>query len=201
MRDGDTTTKLKAGIIVLVVILITIIVGSRSCDSEPASENATPLFDYDESTEEASDYEETSAHSGDIVEVPFEYDNNGLKVVKVKINNTLTIDMIIDSGCTSTLISLAEADYLWKKGVLTKYDFIGNTKSRLANGKIVNNMMFNLKEIVIGDKLVAHNVEVCVSDNVNSGLLLGNEVLDRAASYTVDTEAKVQLKEESIYES
>lgn len=197
MRDGDTTKKLKAGIIVLVVILITIIVGSRSCDSEPASENATPLFDYDESTEEASDYEETSAHSGDIVEVPFEYDNNGLKVVKVKINNTLTIDMIIDSGCTSTLISLAEADYLWKKGVLTKYDFIGNTKSRLANGKIVNNMMFNLKEIVIGDKLVAHNVEVCVSDNVNSGLLLGNEVLDRAASYTVDTEAKVikfQLK-------
>lgn len=197
MRDGDTTKKLKSGIIVLVVILIAIIVGSRSCDSEKTSDNATPLYGYDESTEEASDYEETSAHSGDIVEVPFEYDNNGLKVVKVKINNTLTIDMIIDSGCTSTLISLAEADYLWKKGVLTKYDFIGNTKSRLANGKIVNNMVFNLKEIVIGDKLVAHNVEVCVSDNVNSGLLLGNEVLDRAASYTVDTEAKVikfQLK-------
>lgn len=197
MRDGDTAKKWKVGIILFVVILIAIIAGSRSCDSEPASENATPLFDYDESTEEVNDYEETSAHSGDIVEVPFDYDNSGLKVVKVKINNTLTIDMIIDSGCSSTLISLAEANYLWDKGVLTKNDFKGNTKLRLADGKIVNNMVFNLKEIVIGDKLVAHNVEVCVSDNVNSGLLLGNEVLDRAASYTVDTEAKVikfQLK-------
>lgn len=197
MRDGDTAKKWKVGIILFVVILIAIIAGSRSCDSEPASENATPLFDYDESTEEVNDYEETSAHSGDIVEVPFDYDNSGLKVVKVKINNTLTIDMIIDSGCSSTLISLAEADYLWKKGVLTKNDFKGVSKARLANGGIAENLVFNLKELVIGEKIVVRDVEVMVSDNVNSGLLLGNEVLDRAASYTVDKTAQVirfQLK-------
>lgn len=197
MRDGDTAKKWKVGIILFVVILIAIIAGSRSCDSEPASENATPLFDYDESTEEVNDYEETSAHSGDIVEVPFDYDNSGLKVVKVKINNTLTIDMIIDSGCSSTLISLAEADYLWKKGVLTKNDFKGVSKARLANGGVAENLVFNLKELVIGEKIVVRDVEVMVSDNVNSGLLLGNEVLDRAASYTVDKTAQVirfQLK-------
>ena len=159
MRDGDTAKKWKVGIIVLVVILIAIIVGSRSCDSEPASDNATPLYGYDESTEEVNDYEDTSAHSGDIVEVPFEYDSSGLKVVIVKINNTLTIDMIIDSGCSSTLISLAEANYLWDKGVLTKNDFKGNTKLRLADGKIVNNMVFNLKEIVIEINYTDHEID------------------------------------------
>lgn len=195
MRDGDTAKKWKVGIILFVVILIAIIAGSRSCDSELASDDATPLYGYEDA--ESSSVGDSEAYSDNIVEVPFDYDNSGLKVVKVKINNTLTIDMIIDSGCSSTLISLAEADYLWKKGVLTKNDFKGVSKARLANGGIAENLVFNLKELVIGEKIVVRDVEVMVSDNVNSGLLLGNEVLDRAASYTVDKTAQVikfQLK-------
>lgn len=122
--------------------------------------------------------------------VPFK-EEGGVKTVEVKVNGKLGVDMILDSGCSGTLISLAEARYLYDTGRLTADDFLGTSQSQIADGSIVENMVVNLKQIVIADQLVCTNVTATVASNTQAPLLLGNEVLNRSASYAVDNVHKV----------
>lgn len=124
------------------------------------------------------------------VEVPFE-ERNGVKLIDVTVNGQFTVKMILDSGCSGTLISIAEAKYLYEKGCFTKDDIIGVTQSQIADGSIVENMVINLKELVIGGQIACTNVIATVSGNTLAPLLLGNEVLNRVPSYSVDNENKV----------
>lgn len=132
-----------------------------------------------------TDLEYTS--SDNLVRVPFK-NSGGIKTVQCLINGSILTDMILDSGCSGALISISEAQYLWSRGELTSDDYMGNSQSVIADGSIVENMVFNIKSIVIADKIECRNVEVTVSANPGAPLLLGNEVLDRMPSYTIDNE-------------
>lgn len=130
-------------------------------------------------------YEE---QSGEIISIPY-VEKGGVKYVDVAVNG-FGFQMIFDTGCSGTLISVAEARYLYEKGYLTDDDFLGVTKAQIADGSIVENMVINLKEVVIGDRILCKNVQATVSANNNAPLLLGNEVLNRVAAYAVDNENK-----------
>lgn len=126
----------------------------------------------------------------DEVIVPFT-EKGGVKYLDVTVNREFTVKMILDSGCSSTLISIAEARFLYEKGGLTQDDILGTTQSQIADGTIVENMVINLRELVIGGQIVCSDVTAVVSSNTQAPLLLGNEVLDRAPSYSVDNQNKV----------
>lgn len=143
-------------------------------------EKRKPVYYDSEIAEEESLY----AQSGDEVVVPYRSED-GVKYVKVTVNG-VEFDMIFDTGCSTTLISLAEANYLYQKGELDQEDILGVSKSQIADGSIVENMVVNLKEVIIGDKISCPNVKATVSSNVQAPLLLGNEVLDRVATITID---------------
>ena len=81
---------------------------------------------------------------------------------------------------------MAEANYLYQKGLLSQEDVIGVAHSQIADGSIVENMVVNLKEVVIDDRISCPDVKATVSSNVQAPLLLGNEVLDRVATITID---------------
>lgn len=138
------------------------------------------------SSETSADYEQITG--GDIVSIPFK-EKGGVKYVKVAVNG-FGFEMIFDTGCSGTLISVAEANYLYEKGYLTKDDILGVGQSQIADGSIVENMVVNLKEVVLDGKIRCANVTATVSANNNAPLLLGNEVLDRVAAYSVDNENK-----------
>ncbi len=143
-------------------------------------EKRKPVYYDSEITEEESLY----AQSGDEVVVPYRSED-GVKYVKVTVNG-VDFDMIFDTGCSGTLISVAEANYLYQKGALSEGDFIGVAKSQIADGSIVENMVVNLKEVVIDNRISCSDVKATVSGNVQAPLLLGNEVLDRVATITID---------------
>ncbi|MBQ0030157.1 MAG: retroviral-like aspartic protease family protein [Bacteroidales bacterium] len=171
--------------------LFTVLLMLFSCGGNEEKKNLafnddaeTTELEFDDEDDTGS---ETESESG-MVSVPFE-EAGGVKFVEVKVNG-LGVDMILDSGCSTTLISMAEAQYLYDKGRLTHEDFIGTAQSSIADGSIVENMIVNLREVVIGDAIVCKDVEACVSANNDAPLLLGNEVLNRAASYTIDNENK-----------
>lgn len=124
------------------------------------------------------------------VAVPF-VEQNGVKLIDVTVNRQFTVKMILDSGCSGTLISIAEAKYLYEKGCFTQDDILGTTQSQIADGSIVENMVINLRELVIGGQIACTNVTTTVSANAQAPLLLGNEVLNRAPSYSVDNENKL----------
>ena len=151
---------------------------------------APPYFETSNaSVEQDGNLPESELSSGDIVAVPF-IESGGVKYIEVELNRTFIVRMILDSGCSGALISVAEAQHLYSKGVLTDEDFVGKSKSMIADGSVVENMVVNLREVIIGGKIICPNVQATVSSNAQAPLLLGNEVLNRTASYTVDNQNK-----------
>ena len=152
------------------VLFLTICILLLSCAKEkkrpvyysevPLQEESVPFTDSDE------------------VVIPFR---------KVKING-LACDMIFDTGCSLTLISLSEAAALYQKGELLEEDFKGTSRSQIADGSVVDNMVVNLREIILDDKIICRDVTATVSNNIHAPLLLGNEVLNRLATITIDNE-------------
>lgn len=175
-----------------IILFILTIVTLVACKKE----RRRPVY-YAEmpSTEVASSPEpEAKAEpEADKVIIPYR-EKNGVKYVDVKVNG-VAFEMILDTGCSSTLISLAEASYLYLKGQLSIDDFQGMSRSKIADGSVTEDMVVKLREVTIADKVVCPDVIATVSINLHAPLLLGNEVLDRVATITIDNEKKeLQLK-------
>lgn len=175
------------------ILLILIIAALFSCNDKKKQLSFYDNSEILEDSVEAYDnqYRTTIAYdSSKEVSVPFT-EQAGLKLIDVTVNRKFTVKMILDSGCSGTLISIAEAKYLFDKGCFTEEDILGTTKSMIADGSIVENMVINLRELVIGGQIVCTDVTATVSENTQAPLLLGNEVLNRAPSYSVDNKNKV----------
>ena len=140
---------------------------------------------------EVEDIEEDSSSTqiDEGIQIPFR-EENGVKYVTVKVNG-IEFEMIFDTGCAVTLISVAEANYLYQKGKLTNHDILGTTRSVIADGSIVENMVVHLDNVIISNKIDCSDVRAIVSNNVNAPLLLGNDVLNRLAEITIDNQNKV----------
>ena len=137
-------------------------------------------------------YESISASNTGTIDVPFKLESR-VKYVQVKING-LSTDMVFDTGCSTTLISVLEAQQLVKRGLLSKDDFLGTTEAIIADGSVGEDAVFNIRTLELTDgnrTIVCRNVLTQVSSNAEAPVLLGNGVLDRVASYTIDNEAKV----------
>ena len=135
------------------VLFLSLIMVLMSCGGEKRK----PIYvDLDEATEES-----LYAQSGDEIIVPFR-NENGVKYVAVKVNG-VGFEMIFDTGCSGALISVAEANYLYQKGKLTQDDILGTAQSQIADGSVVENMVVNLKEVVINDQILCPNVKATVS--------------------------------------
>lgn len=181
---------------IFIYLTLSVCIFFSSCDSEKkkqlafydTEENAMDSVIYDNANFDTST--EVPHESSNDIKVPFE-EKNGVKLIDVTVNGQFTVKMILDSGCSGTLISIAEANYLYEKGCFTKDDIIGVAQSQIADGSIVENMVINLKELVIGGKIACTNVVATVSGNTQAPLLLGNEVLNRVPSYSVDNENKI----------
>lgn len=130
--------------------------------------------------------EESNLLDNDEIIIPFR-EEGGVKYVPVKVNG-LACDMIFDTGCSLTLISLTEAACLYRKGELFEDDFLGTSRSQIADGSVVENMVVNLREVILDDKIICQNVTATISSNIHAPLLLGNEVLDRLATITINNE-------------
>lgn len=134
-------------------------------------------------------YEQTPITESETISIPY-VEKNGVKYIAVKINGGPTFDMIVDTGCSGVLISIKEAQYLAQSGLLTEEDYRGNALSSIADGSIVENMVFNIKEMIIGGKIVCSDVDVTVSNNISAPMLLGNGVFDRISYFSIDNANK-----------
>lgn len=125
----------------------------------------------------------------DVVEVPFK-ETSGVRIIPVSING-IDMTMIFDTGASTTCISLTEAMFLLKQGLLTEDDILGKVNSTVADGRITQNTIVRLKEVVIGGKIYFTDVRAVVVNSLDAPLLLGNaDILDRVASFKIDNESE-----------
>ncbi len=117
--------------------------------------------------------------------IPFKVASSGVITIPVTING-MHLDMIFDTGASSTFITLAEANYLFEKGRLSDDDIIDIMQFQTADGGITAGVTINLREVVLGDQLRLTNVEAVVVENQQAPLLLGQSVMKHFAETSID---------------
>lgn len=109
---------------------------------------------------------------------------SGIYEVACSINN-LPLKFIFDTGASSVSISSVEASFMLKNGYLTADDIKGKEYFSTATGEIHEGTIIRLREIKIGDA-VLKNIDASVAHNQQAPLLLGQSVLERFGTITID---------------
>lgn len=122
--------------------------------------------------------------------IPYTEDEDNTIMLPVKING-VGLDMIFDTGASSTCITLAEALYLYGKGLLRENDIGDEELFQTADGSISVGLRVILSEVVIGDAVKLNNVEAVVVEDLQAPLLLGQSVLRNFKEVSVDRENNV----------
>lgn len=174
----------RAGI--LFMILFTCINCSTDSESDTSylesGDSEYPL--YQDNTDEKVSLEENS------INIPYSEMYGNTITIPVKLNG-MSLDMIFDTGASSTCITLAEAQYLYEKGNLTNEDILDIQQFKTADGSITAGLRIILRDVSIGDKINLHDIEAIIVQNQKAPLLLGQSVMKKFREITVDRENKV----------
>jgi uncharacterized protein len=109
---------------------------------------------------------------------------NGTYVIPVLINDTITLDFVVDSGASDVSIPADVVTTLMRTGTLKQSDFLDQKTYKLADGSTVPSQTFRLRSLKVGSKVI-ENVSGSVT-SVKGTLLLGQSFLNRFRSWSVD---------------
>ena len=126
----------------------------------------------------------TAVKEEQITEVPITRRVGGTFNVDCSVNG-LALNMIFDTGASDVSISKVEADFMLKNNYLSMSDIKGKQYYQTADGGISEGTVITLKEVRIGDA-VLHNVDASVVKSQKAPLLLGESVLQKFGTFTVD---------------
>jgi clan AA aspartic protease (TIGR02281 family) len=99
--------------------------------------------------------------------------------------NGLPLKMIFDTGAADVTISSVEAAFMLKNGYLSDNDVKGRRNYMTASGDVHEGTILRLKEVKLGDA-VLKNVDASVVHNQKAPLLLGQSVLEKFGTITID---------------
>lgn len=116
-------------------------------------------------------------------EIPIER-SGGAYLVPVRINQTITLPFILDTGAEDLVIPVDVALTLMRAGALTRSDFIGKARYTMANGSEAVQDRVVIHEVQVGDHR-ATDVVASVSDVAGSPLL-GESFLSKFGTVTID---------------
>lgn len=111
----------------------------------------------------------------------------GVYVVPCVVNG-LNLKFIFDTGASDVSISMIEAAYMLKNGLLHAEDIIGKSKYQTAEGTISEGTSIILREINIAG-LKLKDVKATVVKNLDAPLLLGMSAISKLGKIQLDTRA------------
>jgi hypothetical protein len=116
-------------------------------------------------------------------EVPIERRGDTYRV-PVRINDTITLPFLLDTGASDLAIPADVALTLVRAGALASGDFIGKDRYTLANGSDEVREQVVIREVQVGDYAV-RNVTAIISPSQGEPLL-GQSFLSKFGSVTLD---------------
>jgi len=119
-----------------------------------------------------------------ISEIQMKKMHSGLYEIPCTINE-LPLKFFFDTGASTVTISSVEANFMLKNGYLKSDDIKGKEYYSVATGEIHEGTTIRLREIKIGDAIL-RNVDASVVHNQQAPLLLGQTVLERFGTVTID---------------
>jgi clan AA aspartic protease (TIGR02281 family) len=110
----------------------------------------------------------------------------GVYQVPIRINDTITLDAILDSGATDVCIPADVVLTLIRSKTISSEDFLGSQTYTLADGSEVPSQRFIIKSLKVGNKTLENVAASIVS--VDAQILLGQSFLRRFKSWSIDNE-------------
>jgi hypothetical protein len=104
--------------------------------------------------------------------------------VPVRINDTITLPFLLDTGASDLVIPADVALTLIRAGALASGDFIGKSRYRLANGSEEVSDLVVLREVQVGEHAV-RNVTASISP-IRGEPLLGQSFLSKFGAVILD---------------
>lgn len=109
---------------------------------------------------------------------------NGVFTLPCKVNG-IPMKFIFDTGASNVSISLTEAQFLVKQGLLADKEIFGSVKYQIANGEVKEGTRIIIRQIEIGDH-VLNNVEAFITHELNSPLLLGQSAISKLGKIEIE---------------
>lgn len=110
---------------------------------------------------------------------------NGIYRVNCTIDDCVTLPFILDTGASDTSIPYYVALTLFKAEKIKQEDILESKTYLLADGSLMKTDRVIIHKIVIGNHEF-REVEVSVSDNPNSPILLGQNILSQLEYMKID---------------
>lgn len=118
------------------------------------------------------------------------YDPQGSHEIVTVAFNGVPMNLLWDTGCSTTTIPVTEFARMIREGKITGYDYSDTKYAQIADGSIVENFEFNISTVtfntVNGKPYVLHDVAIMVSPNPSASSLLGKNIIDRLGEYHRD---------------
>jgi predicted aspartyl protease len=95
---------------------------------------------------------------------------HGTYMVHVRINNTITLPFILDTGATNVAVTADVVSTLIRSGTIKTSDFIGTGTAILADGSKIPSPRFMLHELQIGNHVI-RNVVASITSATGDPLL------------------------------
>jgi clan AA aspartic protease (TIGR02281 family) len=124
--------------------------------------------------------------------VPLKQDG-GIFVVPVEINGAITLEFGVDSGAADVSVPLDVFSTLLRTHTIKDSDIIGEQTYVLADGSRSRSMMFTIRSLKVGGKVV-ENVKGSVAPSQGT-LLLGQSFLKRFKSWSINNTSHELLLE------
>ena len=119
-------------------------------------------------------------HSQTIIQM---VEDMGVYKIPCEING-LKVKMIFDTGASAVSLSSSLAEMMLDNGYISSSDFVRESKSFVADGRIVDHCEINLKSIKIGG-ITLDNVVAVVLRGQHSPLLFGQTAIQRLGKVSI----------------
>ena len=116
-------------------------------------------------------------------QIPLVRKNNMLQLWG-RINGSVNIQFILDTGCSSTLLSKEVGDILFLKGNLVKSDVKGTSPSSYGGVYTAQQREITIRNLTLG-KVKLKNVSASICDRYGGPCLLGMSALDKLDGYSI----------------
>ena len=130
---------------------------------------------YDSIGSVSSSNDNKTSGNGTIIKM--QEQSGGTYKVPCKLNG-LTMVFIFDSGASDVSISLTEASFMLKNGYLKPQDIVSTEQYRIANGELVEGLIINIRELIIGNYIL-NDVKGSIVSSTNAPLLLGMSAIKK----------------------
>ena len=133
--------------------------------------------------------------------IPMQQDN-GVYRVQCKVNGA-KMKMVFDTGASAVSLSLNIAQYLYDNDYISDSDILEQGQSQTADGRIVDHLKINIKDLEIGGQHV-ENVAAIVMANQSAPLLLGQSAIQKLGRIQIEgsnliiLDANEELTDEEI---